>query len=63
MKQYGYEDIAKRIKSDSIELITKNGFYEYFDCRKEMHVNGAAGYGGNNFSWSAALLINLLNND
>jgi hypothetical protein len=25
-----------------------------------MHTNGKAGYGGNNFSWSAALLIDLL---
>lgn len=36
-------------------------FYEYFDPRKDMHKEGNAGYGGNNFSWSAALLVDLLN--
>jgi len=60
LKQYGFNDIAKRIKEDTIEIIEKNGFYEYFDSRKEMHADGKAGYGGNDFSWSAALLIDLL---
>ncbi|CAM1345501.1 Trehalase [Tenacibaculum amylolyticum] len=60
LKKYGYDRIAERVKNDSIELIQKNGFYEYFDARKEMHQNNTAGYGGNNFSWSAALLIDLL---
>ena len=61
LKQYGYYDISKRVKEDTIDIIEKNGFYEYFDSRKEMHTNGKAGYGGNNFSWSAALLIDLMN--
>jgi len=61
LKQNGFNDIAERVKKDTIELIEKNGFYEYFDSRKEMHENGKGGYGGNNFSWSAALLIDLLN--
>lgn len=60
LHQYGYNEIAERVKSDTIEIIEKNGFYEYFDARKEIHANGNAGYGGNNFSWSAALLIDLL---
>ncbi|WP_299553493.1 trehalase family glycosidase [Seonamhaeicola sp.] len=60
LNRYGYTDIAERVKSDSIEIIDKNGFYEYFDSRKEVHKAGNAGYGGNNFSWSAALLIDLL---
>ncbi|WNH13696.1 MGH1-like glycoside hydrolase domain-containing protein [Thalassobellus suaedae] len=61
LKQYGYNDIAERVKQDTISIIEKNGFYEYFDSRKEIHEHGNAGYGGNNFSWSAALLIDLLN--
>ena len=60
LKQYEMYDIAERVKKDTIEILEKNGFYEYFDSRKEMHQNGKAGYGGNNFSWSAALLIDLL---
>lgn len=60
---YGYNDIATRVKEDTIALIEKNGFYEYFDSRKEMHTDGSGGYGGNDFSWSAALLIDLLSKD
>ncbi|SEL67984.1 Trehalase [Aquimarina amphilecti] len=60
LNEYGYSDLSERIKKDTIEIIEKNGFYEYFDSRKEMHKNGKAGYGGNNFSWSAALLIDLI---
>ncbi len=61
LKKYDYTHIAERIKKESIEIIEKNGFYEYFDARKEISEKQAAGYGGNNFSWSAALLIDLLN--
>ncbi len=60
-KRYGYESLAARIKADTIELIRDNGFYEYFDPRKEVQRSLGKGYGGNNFSWTAALLIDLLN--
>ena len=60
LNAYGYSDIAERVKEDTISIIDNNGFYEYFDSRKNMHEEGKAGYGGNNFSWSAALLIDLL---
>ncbi len=60
LKHYNFNDIAKRIKQDTIELIEKNGFYEYFDCRKAEHQQRNAGYGGKNFSWSAALLLDLI---
>ena len=59
---YGYLEIAERVKSDSIELIEKAGFYEYFDARKSVYETEKGGYGGGNFSWSAALLIDLINN-
>lgn len=62
LKNYNFKDVAKRIKSDSVELIERDGFYEYFDCRKDNGEIIRTGYGGNNFSWSAALLIDLLNN-
>lgn len=57
---YGFNDIAQRVKEDTIEIIENNGFYEYFDSRKKVHANRKAGYGGQNFSWSAALLIDML---
>ncbi|MDP2089466.1 MAG: trehalase family glycosidase [Flavobacteriaceae bacterium] len=59
---YEYNNIAQKIKSDSIEIIEKVGFYEYFDPRKSEYNNKTKGYGGSNFSWSAALLIDLINN-
>lgn len=62
LKNYDYNAISERVKQDSIDLIAKNGFYEYFDSRKEMHTDGKAGYGGGDFSWSAALLLDMLNN-
>ncbi|MCV6629870.1 MAG: trehalase family glycosidase [Flavobacteriaceae bacterium] len=60
LSQYGFDQIAERLRQDTIELIRKNGFYEYFDSRKTAHQQGNAGYGGNHFSWSAALLLDLL---
>ncbi|MFD2530105.1 MGH1-like glycoside hydrolase domain-containing protein [Polaribacter marinaquae] len=62
LKNYGYNDISERVKQDTISIVEKNGFYEYFDSRKEMHIDGKAGYGGGDFSWSAALLLDMLNN-
>jgi hypothetical protein len=58
LKSYGYSDISNQVKEDTIAFIEQYGFYEYFDSRKAIDKN--AGYGGNNFSWSAALLIDLL---
>jgi hypothetical protein len=62
LKSYNFKDVAERIKNDSVELIERDGFFEYFDCRKENGEISRTGYGGNNFSWSAALLIDLLHN-
>ncbi|WP_299258218.1 trehalase family glycosidase [uncultured Aquimarina sp.] len=63
LKEYGYKELSEQVKNDSIELISKAGFYEYFDSRKEIYVDkNKGGYGGNNFSWSAALIIDLLHN-
>ncbi len=52
---YGYEDIAAEIKADSLALIAKHGFYEYFTP------DGAKGLGAPRFSWSAALALYWLN--
>jgi len=58
LKTYGFIEEANRVKADSISLIEQYGFKEYFDFSKKLAGNG--GYGGNNFSWSAALLIDML---
>lgn len=59
---YEYHGIAQRIKSDTFEILEKVGFYEYFDPRKAEYNKKIKGYGGNNFSWSAALFLDLLTN-
>ncbi len=61
LKRYGSNEIAKRVKQDSIELIKREGFCEYFDPRKDLCESEKIGYGGNNFSWTAALFIDFIN--
>jgi len=63
LKKQGFEALASQVKEDSLELITQHGFFEYFDARKANPDAAHSGYGGNNFSWSAALLIDFLNQD
>lgn len=60
LKKYGYTQEAEQIKSDTLYFMEKYGFYEYFEPSKEKNKNLDKGYGGKNFSWSAALTIDLL---
>ena len=60
LKNYHFNTEANRVKNDSVELIERDGFFEYFDCRKDNGETLRKGYGGDNFSWSAALIIDLL---
>ena len=52
------EDMAAKVKADTLQLIEEYGFYEYFDPRKSSTNNLACGT--NQFSWTAALCIDLL---
>ncbi len=54
LKQYGYEEEAEHIRESSIQLVENSGFYEYFSP-----IDGS-GTGGKNFSWTAALIIDML---
>jgi hypothetical protein len=54
LKRYGYHDHAAALTETSIEMVTKSGFAEYFDP------NTAEPLGAQNFSWTAALIIDLL---
>ncbi|MDB4608993.1 MAG: trehalase family glycosidase [Polaribacter sp.] len=60
LKEYGFKTLSERVKNDSIRLIEKEGFYEYFDPRKMNSETKKSGYGGRNFSWSAALFIDFM---
>jgi hypothetical protein len=51
-------DMAERIRKHSLELLSKHGFYEYFDPRRS--AEGEIGCGTDQFSWSAALCLDFL---
>lgn len=55
LMKYGFVKKANEIKMKTINLIKKHGFYEYFNPKT------GEGYGADNFSWTAALLIDLFN--
>lgn len=57
LKRFDFEAAAEKVKEHTLELLSEYGFYEYFDPRKNTEKNG---YGTNQFSWSAALCIDLL---
>ena len=49
---------SKKIKQSTIRLLEKKGFHEYYSCKSGKPM------GANNFSWSAALYLDLkLNKD
>lgn len=61
--KFNMSSMADKIKNDSLELLSKYGFYEYFDPRKNLPMDAEAGYGTGQFSWSAALCIDFLLNE
>jgi hypothetical protein len=54
LRQYGYQAEAAVLKERTLKMVARNGFYEYFNP-----LNGK-GAGAPNFSWTAALIIDLL---
>jgi hypothetical protein len=55
LKRYGYDDHAEALKESTLEMVGKSGgFYEYFNPLT------GEGLGANNFSWTAALVVDLL---
>jgi hypothetical protein len=57
LKAYGYEEHAERLRRTIIELCRREGFHEYFDP------TSGEGLGSILFSWSAALLLDVLMDD
>lgn len=62
LNRYGFVAEAAQVKKETLLLIEENGFYEYFNPVPEIP-NNQRGLGGNNFSWTAALYLDFLNND
>jgi neutral trehalase len=55
LKRYGYTTEAKHIKTSTLEMLHKQGIWEYYDP-----ISGE-GLGSSDFSWTAALAIDMLN--
>lgn len=58
LKQYGLVKHADKLKKQTIGLVEKYGIYEYFDPFRTS--DAKIGLGGAEFSWSAALVIDML---
>jgi glycogen debranching enzyme len=56
LRRYGFNELADHISQKSIELVKQHGAYEYFSAK-----NGKPA-GAKNFSWSAALILDLIRN-
>jgi glycogen debranching enzyme len=54
LRRYGYQKEALQLKKQTLDLVKKSGFYEYFNPK-----DGSPA-GAPNFSWTAALIIDLL---
>jgi len=52
--KYGYRDIAEQIRQGILELAANHGFREYYDPFT------GEGLGGKSFSWTAALVVDLI---
>jgi hypothetical protein len=54
LEEAGLRREAMRLAEETVDLVARAGFHEYFDART------GAGIGGGEFTWSAALVIDLL---
>jgi len=53
LRRYGYNETAELIRQDTLGLMEREGFREYYDPRD------GSGCGSTDFSWSAALTLEL----
>lgn len=56
LERYGYKDHAAALRETTLEMVATSGFAEYFDP------NTAEPLGAHNFSWTAALVLDMLKN-
>jgi len=54
LRRYGFDDHADALTESSLEMISRSGIYEYYNPQT------GEGLGAPNFSWTAALAIDLL---
>jgi len=58
--KYEQTELAQTVLQDTLELVDKAGFYEYFESQKSKYDQLDHGFGGNHFSWSASTVLNFL---
>ncbi|MGH7142238.1 MAG: MGH1-like glycoside hydrolase domain-containing protein [Candidatus Saccharimonadales bacterium] len=54
LNRYGYKDHAETLRESTLDMVQKSGYFEYFNPLS------GEGLGNDNFSWTAALVIDLL---
>jgi neutral trehalase len=54
LERYGFEKEAECLRSTIVELVRRAGFFEYFDPLT------GEGHGSDSFSWTAALLLDVM---
>jgi len=54
LAQYGFHKQAEQLTERTLEMVSRGGFHEYFDPFN------ARGYGAKDFSWTASLIIDLI---
>lgn len=59
LKSYGKIDLANQLKEQLLALVEKYGFMEYFPVDPK----APNAYGGENFSWTASLILDMLESE
>ena len=57
---YGFPQTAATVRQDLIDLVSQLGFYEYFEAQEDLLPQLDKGYGGGDFSWTAACTLDLI---
>ncbi len=60
LRNYGLIDLAALVKADTLEIVSKFGFYEYYEPQKTTAAQLTKAYGGDTFSWTASTVLDLL---
>lgn len=60
LKRYGFTEKADALREDILSMVNRFGLYEYFSPYKNLSKGEAGGKGANQFSWTAALCIDML---
>ena len=62
LKSYGFNETAEIVRQDTLGIVDKYGFFEYFEPHKQLAQEVNKGYGGSQFSWTASSILDLIHN-